>query len=108
MSDRPYTIYCDAKFPPHVVDELVRHAFPHHVVLASALSSSNLVSAAADPRLREADIALGQPDPQQVMEIQGLRWVQVTSAGYTRYDRDDFRAALRARGAFFTNSSAVY
>src|SRR5215213_965911 len=107
MTDRPLTIYCDPKFPPHVVDELIRGCAPHRVVLAGSLSASNLVSAGPDPRLREADVALGQPDPGQVMEIQRLRWVQVTSAGYTRYDRDDFKAALRNRGAAFTNSSAV-
>ena len=108
MSHGPFTIYCDARFPPHVVDELLHRAAPHRVVLAANLSASNLVSAGADARLAEADIALGQPDPEQVMKLQRLRWVQVTSAGYTRYDRDDFRAALRARGAAFTNSSAVY
>ena len=108
MSQSRYTIYCDAKLPPRVIDEVVRAAAPHSVLLASAPSASNLVSAGPDPRLREADIALGQPDPQQVMELSRIRWVHVTSAGYTRYDRDDFKAALRARGAAFTNSSAVY
>jgi phosphoglycerate dehydrogenase-like enzyme len=104
----PLTIYCDAKFPPAVVESLVRDAAPHRVVLASNLSASNLVSAGPDSRLRDADVALGQPDLQQVMELKRIRWVHVTSAGYTRYDRDDFKAALRARGAAFTNSSAVY
>jgi len=37
-----------------------------------------------------------------------LRWVHLTSAGYTRYDRDDVRRALQARGAVMTNSSFVY
>jgi phosphoglycerate dehydrogenase-like enzyme len=108
MNQGPFTIYCDAKFPAHVVEELLRRAAPHRVLMAASLSASNLVSAGPDPQLRQADIALGQPDPQQVMELKRLRWVQVTSAGYTRYDRDDFRAALRARGAIFSNSSAVY
>jgi phosphoglycerate dehydrogenase-like enzyme len=108
MSHGPFTIYCDARFPPHVVHELVRESAPHRLVLASSLSASNLVSAGPDPLLRDADIALGQPDPRQVMELKRIRWVHVTSAGYTRYDRDDFRSALRARGAAFTNSSAVY
>lgn len=108
MNHPPFTIYCDAKFPPQVTEELVRSATPHRVILAASLSASNLVSAGPDPRLSEADIALGQPDPKQVMELPRIRWVQVTSAGYTRYDRDDFRRALAARGAAFTNSSAVY
>lgn len=108
IRDQHLTIYCDARFPPHVVEELVRSAAPHRVVLAANRSGSNLVSAAPDLRLGEADVALGQPDPQQVMDLPRIRWVQVTSAGYTRYDRDDFKAALRSRGAFFTNSSSVY
>src|SRR5689334_8178870 len=103
-----FTIYCDARFPPHVTDELVRGAAPHRVVLAANLSASNLVSPRPDPRLRVADVALGQPDPQQVMEQQRIRWVHVASAGYTRDDREDFKAALRARAAAFTNSSLVY
>ena len=108
MATDRLTIYCDAKFPVPVTDDLVRAAAPHRVILASRPSASNLVSAGPDPRLTDADVALGQPDPKQVMESQRIRWVHVTSAGYTRYDRDDFKAALRARGAFFTNSSAVY
>ena len=108
MIRQALTIYCDARFPAHVVEELVRDAAPHRVVLAAAPSASNLVSAGPDPRLAEADVALGQPDPQQVMALERIQWVHVTSAGYTRYDRDDFKAALKARGAAFTNSSAVY
>jgi phosphoglycerate dehydrogenase-like enzyme len=108
MATDRLTIYCDAKFPAAVTDELVRAAAPHQVILASRPSASNLVSAGPDPRLTDADVALGQPDPKQVMESRSIRWVHVTSAGYTRYDRDDFKAVLRARGAFFTNSSAVY
>jgi phosphoglycerate dehydrogenase-like enzyme len=42
------------------------------------------------------------------MSLQKLRWVHLTSAGYARYDRDDLRAALRARGTVLTNSSMVY
>jgi phosphoglycerate dehydrogenase-like enzyme len=54
------------------------------------------------------DIAFGQPDPKKVIESGRLRWIHVNTAGYTKYDRDDVRAALRARGAILTNSSSVY
>jgi phosphoglycerate dehydrogenase-like enzyme len=43
-----------------------------------------------------------------VMSSQALRWVQVSSAGYTAYDRAEVRAALRGRGAMLTKSSVVY
>jgi phosphoglycerate dehydrogenase-like enzyme len=58
--------------------------------------------------LEGAEIAFGQPDPQQVMALPELRWCQLSSAGYTKYDREDLRKVLRARGAILTNSSAVY
>ena len=53
------------------------------------------------------DIAFGQPDPQIVIES-NLRWVHLSSAGYTNYDNDAVRQALKRRGAILTNSSSVY
>src|SRR4029079_15699801 len=61
-----------------------------------------------DPRLAAADIAFGSPDPQQVIGLDNLKWVQLTAAGYTPYDRDDLRAAIKARGAAITNCSSVF
>lgn len=58
--------------------------------------------------LNEADVAFGAPDPGAVMQATKLRWIHLNSAGYTPYDRDDFRQRLRERGATLTNSSAVY
>jgi phosphoglycerate dehydrogenase-like enzyme len=42
------------------------------------------------------------------MALDRLRWVHLTTAGYARYEREDLRRALRARGGTLTNSSAVY
>ena len=42
------------------------------------------------------------------MENPTLRWIEVSSASYTRYDNDLFREAILARGAVFTNASQVY
>lgn len=64
--------------------------------------------AATDAELAQADVAFGQPDLAVVMASSRLRWVHLTSAGYTRYDRDDLKNALRTRGAALTNSSHVY
>jgi phosphoglycerate dehydrogenase-like enzyme len=58
--------------------------------------------------LAGAEVAFGQPDPDVILSSKRLRWVHLTSAGYTRYDRDDLRDALPARGATLTNSSHVY
>lgn len=58
--------------------------------------------------LSTADVAFGQPDAETVSRAENLRWVHLTSAGYTAYDREDLRAAFRARGGALTNSSDVY
>jgi phosphoglycerate dehydrogenase-like enzyme len=59
-------------------------------------------------RLGEADVAFGQPPVDAVLASKRLRWVQVSSAGITRYDTEDFRKAMTGRGTVFTNSSGVY
>jgi phosphoglycerate dehydrogenase-like enzyme len=55
-----------------------------------------------------AEVIFGQPDPASLIESAGVRWVHLTSAGYTPYDRDDVRQRFRERGAMLTNSSGVY
>ncbi len=56
----------------------------------------------------EVDIALGQPEVDAVLSSSQLKWIHITSAGYTRYDTDEFRATLCDRNVLFTNSSSVY
>jgi len=71
-------------------------------------SRSVLTAAGADPALAQADIAYGQPDPGDVLGNPRLKWVALSTAGYTRYDRDDFRAAMKGRGTVVTSASAVF
>src|SRR5688572_23494944 len=80
----------------------------HRLVLSQRRQKSNLVNAGEDPDLADADIALGQPDPDQAMGCPKLKWIHLTSAGYTRYDNDVFRNAMKSRGTLVTNSSAGY
>lgn len=108
QQSEPLTIWCNAKLPPAAHAELVRGVGSHRLILPAEASASNLVAGGPDPSLEDADIAFGQPNPQQVIELQRLRWVHLTSAGYTRYDNPTVRAALVARGAMLSNSSAVY
>lgn len=79
---------------------------PHELVRAERMPSSVLAASAS--ALDGIDVAFGQPHPQRVLASDALRWVQVTSAGYTRYDTPAFRAAAAARGLVVTNSSSVY
>lgn len=71
-------------------------------------SRSALAVGEPDPLLAEADIAYGQPDPDEIMRCSRLKWVALSTAGYTRYDRADFRAAMAARETAVTNASQVF
>src|SRR4051812_1405550 len=103
-------IFCDYQFSPSAQKLLEQEAEMHrHTLLfARTLSTTNLVTGAGDPRLAEAEIAVGQPDVQAVLASEKLRWVHLTSAGYTRYDTAEFRAGAVAKGIVLTNSSGVY
>ena len=47
------------------------------------------------------------PEPAYLLTHE-LRWVEITSAGYTNYDRADLRASLRERNISLTNTSSVF
>jgi phosphoglycerate dehydrogenase-like enzyme len=102
------TIWCNARFPEPATRELQQGVKPHRLIAPAAQEASNLVSGSSDPLLAQADIAFGQPDPKQIVELPRLRWIHLTSAGYTRYDNEQVRAGLKRRGAILTNSSMVY
>jgi phosphoglycerate dehydrogenase-like enzyme len=107
MTTTPLTIWCNASFPEPAMQQLRAGIGPHRLVMAPK-ATGNLAATGPDPTIEQADIAFGQPDPQQVIACRRLRWVHITSAGYTRYDSDAVRSALRGRQAVLTNSSMVY
>jgi phosphoglycerate dehydrogenase-like enzyme len=107
MATNPLTIWCNPQLSDNARALLLEGAKPHRLVFSS-VPTYNLDAGPPDPTLLDADVAFGQPDPQTVMRAERLRWVHITSAGYARYDTAEFRDALRARGAVFTNSSQVY
>ncbi len=78
------------------------------LVQSANSSRSVLTEGASDPALAEADIAYGQPAPDDVLQNPRLKWVAIATAGYTRYDRTDFRSAMKQRGTVVTNASAVF
>lgn len=115
----PLVVWCDARFHADIRARLVEGARPHQVVFAhdapppnapgfdnSRITREEPIPAA---ELSEADCAFGQPDPQAVLSAgKRLRWVHITSAGYTRYDKPAFWDGCRAGNVAFTNSSQVY
>jgi phosphoglycerate dehydrogenase-like enzyme len=102
------TIWCNAKFSDAAEQSLREGTHGHRLIFSSMTSGDVLAVGKLDPLLGEADVAFGQPDAEECMRCQRLKWIEVISAGYTRYDREDFRLALRARGAAFTNASSVF
>jgi phosphoglycerate dehydrogenase-like enzyme len=77
-------------------------------VFANSTSASVLDAGKPDPDLPNADVAFGQPDAGQALALPRLRWVEVTTAGYSRYDTPEFQEGFRARGAMFSNVSQVF
>jgi len=103
----PSTIWCNAQLSPEAIAELKSGTTAHRLVFAED-AASNLSSGKSDRALAEAQIAFGQPDPGQILQLTDLKWIQLTSAGYTRYNRPDVREAVKRHGTVLTNSSSVY
>jgi phosphoglycerate dehydrogenase-like enzyme len=102
------TIWTNGKFSEEATRLLVDGVGSHRLVVSAHSTAWVQAAGEADPELAGADIAFGQPDADQCIAADRLRWVEVTTAGYTRYDREDFRTRLLARGATFTNASDVF
>jgi len=104
----PLTIWCNAKFSDEAGQLLHEGTRDHRLIFSSTLLGDVLGVGKPDPTLAEADVAFGQPDAEACMRSPRLKWIEVVTAGYTRYDREDLRLALRARGAAFTSASSVF
>lgn len=78
------------------------------LIQSTRSSKSVLTQGESDPTLAEADVAYGQPAPADVIATPGIRWLSLSTAGYSRYDRPDFRQAMLDRGTLVTNASGVF
>ena len=88
------TIWCNATFSEPDTKLLVDGTREHKLIFAPDASAVVLNAGRPDPQLLQADVAFGQPDVGQCMTSDRLRWVEVTTAGYTRYDTPEFREAF--------------
>jgi phosphoglycerate dehydrogenase-like enzyme len=101
-------IWCNGDFGPEGMRLLAEGTRAHGLVLSDKRDRSVLVAGQRDPALLEAEVAFGQPSPDDCIASPSLRWVEASSAGYTRYDNPAFLDGMRNRGAVFTNASHVF
>ena len=104
----PHRIFYDTNLGDSALRLLREGAAPHEIILPQRPAESVLAKGPADPAFATVDIAFGQPDVAAVLHSDQLRWMHLTSAGFTRYDTPEFRAAAKERGLIVTNSSGVY
>ncbi len=76
--------------------------------LKNIAQGHELIHVNAGESLGNAEAFLGQPTIKQIKQAPELRWVQVTSAGITRFDTAEFRDYAISRKLILTNSSSVY
>jgi len=107
---RKLTIWTNAALEPAARARLEAGiaAAGHTLVVSKNASASVLAAGGEDPLLAGADVAFGQPDAVACRVLPRLGWIALTSAGYTRYDNEETKDALRARGAVLTNASSVF
>lgn len=108
LLERPLLIYSTMAWPEPIRESLDRDLSPHALRIAINASGSNLAPSGNDEQARRADVVFGQPHPDDLLANPNLKLVQLSSAGYTRYDNDAFREAIRERGVPLCTASGVY
>lgn len=101
------SIIVGVSFPEEAEAELARGLDGRTVTRAAGATSSNLVPESGDSPL-DAEVVFGQPSVRALEASARVRWVHLTSAGYTRYAAPTIRSVLAARGVALTTSSSVY
>ena len=101
-------VFTDLQASPELIAWLRESIAPHELLLPAGTGASVLADVPTDPLMQEADIVLGQPRVDAVLASGKLRWLQISTAGFTRYDTAAFRSAVKEKGVSVTNSSHVY
>jgi phosphoglycerate dehydrogenase-like enzyme len=102
-----FSIWTNLRFSDEAKQYLVRETKSHQLIIVPP-GEDVLQVGTFDLRLRESEIAFGQPNPEDLENSSRLRWAHISSAGYTRYDTPELRAAFSKRQAVLTNSSGVF
>lgn len=103
-------IWCNTTFNASATASLCAalEARGHSLHFSASASGAVLKEGRADEQLLLADVAFGQPAISDCLRSSSLAWVHVSTAGYARYDTEDFRENLLTRRVALTNSSSVF
>lgn len=105
-------VFCNAGLSESLLvglrEELAKLGGVELVLPTEGTAASNLVEGPSDPGLVHADVAFGQPNVGDLLLSKTVKLVQLTSAGWARYEREDLAGALRARGGALCTASGVY
>lgn len=101
-------IFVDLPLSGRALEILREGTAGHELVLAKNPATSVLADVAVDPEFASVEVAFGQPNPQAVAKTDHLRWMEISSSGFTRYDTAEFRALVAAKGIAVTHSAGVY
>lgn len=101
-------IFCDIQLSEPGLKRLREGVATHEIILPSKMLSSPFTQSTRDTAFDEVEIAFGQPNLENIYESKKLKWIHISSAGFTRYDTPEFRAFASEREIHVTNSSTVY
>jgi phosphoglycerate dehydrogenase-like enzyme len=102
------TIFTDISLEGETKGLLVNNVAPHGIIWGGKKGSLISLKSETAPALADADIAFGQPGVSEIFATSHLRWVHLSSAGYTRYDTAEFCKMAKDRKLALTTSSSVY
>ncbi|MDB6130642.1 MAG: D-isomer specific 2-hydroxyacid dehydrogenase, partial [Verrucomicrobiales bacterium] len=95
---KTFRIFCNISVDAAAMKMLKESVTPHVLLEPGSTEGS----------LSTSDVAFGQPNPSEALQSGTLKWIHLSSAGYTRYDTDAFRQSAQKLGLQLTNSSSVY
>ncbi len=101
-------IWLNTTLSPEALRTLREGLSGHELLVSEHVTKDVHRAGVSDAALLGADIAFGQPAVDDCLAAGHLRWIEISTAGYTRYDTDAFLDALRHRGTALTNASSVF
>jgi len=63
-----------------------------HRIIVAEQPPDVAAKASRNTQILEADVGFGQPDPEDFIASSRLRWVHISTAGYSRYDTPAMKA----------------